>query len=450
VSYAEQLRWGLEYIRRTAETGTASTAPEPFGKPSGPGLWHHKGLQLPPYIQHVAHHLVAQGHDESKAIEMAVGIVRNWAEGHDGHGHKVHPDVQAAAAKNIAQWEADKARAGRARRSAVADSKKPYGDVKYADPKNGKYPIDNEAHCRAAWSYINMPKNAAMYPLNGVTLSEVKGRIKAALKKYGVDVSSDSSNGASRSELMRDYPLEDLHIVRSADGGDGRTMEAFAAVFNTETGIEDHEGRYLEVIEPAAFNKRLADLKRSRQGVGQVKVLFNHGRDLEGNLSERFMMPVAVPVSIEATPRGLLTRSRFVGTSNGDEVLELVKSGAVTAMSFTGRIIRSDPQLARRERHRPDSSGRLTTVRRMELGLREFGPVLFPAYEGAQINSVRMFTPGTWEPDEEYEALLPDGEAAPGEPPTPGEGAEHSARYHQHALYLLRAKEQREKAGLVW
>ena len=42
---------------------------------------------------------------------------------------------------------------------------KPYGNVTYADPKNGKYPIDTKAHAKAAWSYINMPKNAAKYPV---------------------------------------------------------------------------------------------------------------------------------------------------------------------------------------------------------------------------------------------------------------------------------------------
>lgn len=336
-------------------------------------------------------------------------------------------------------------------RAAMADSK-PYGNVTYADPKNGKYPVDTAEHARSAWSYINMPKNAGQYPMNGVTLSEVKGRIQAACKKFGIEVSddSDSGAGASRSELMRDYPLEDIHIVRSGEGGDGRTMEAFAAVFNTETEIRDHEGHYLEVIEPAAFNKRIADLKRARSGFGQVKVLFNHGRGMDGLPAERFMMPVAVPVSVEATSRGLLTRSRFVSTPLGDEVLELVRSGAVTAMSFQGRIVRSTPQLGRYGRHRPDSSGRLVSVRRTELGLREFGPVLFPAYEGAEINGVRMFTPGTWEPDEEFDpGTSPDGEAAPGEPLAREDG-EHSARYHQHALYALRSKEAREAAGLVW
>lgn len=61
----------------------------------------------------------------------------------------------------------------------------------YADPKNKKYPIDSE-HVQAAWSYINMPKNASQYPLNGVTLSEVKARIKAAMQKHGHTVEDGS------------------------------------------------------------------------------------------------------------------------------------------------------------------------------------------------------------------------------------------------------------------
>lgn len=76
-------------------------------------------------------------------------------------------------------------------RYEFADKKaknKPYGDVKYADPKNGKYPIDTEKHVRAAWAYINVPENAAKYPLNGVTVSQVKARIRAAMKKLGISV----------------------------------------------------------------------------------------------------------------------------------------------------------------------------------------------------------------------------------------------------------------------
>ena len=94
---------------RTPETPAASTVHEPFGSPSGPGLFHHKGLQLPAYVQHVAHHLAALGHPESQAIQMAIGVVKDWAAGRTPNGKgQVHPDVQAAASKAVAEWEAAK------------------------------------------------------------------------------------------------------------------------------------------------------------------------------------------------------------------------------------------------------------------------------------------------------------------------------------------------------
>jgi hypothetical protein len=78
-------------------------------------------------------------------------------------------------------------------RVALAD-KTPYGDVRYADPgyqADGvkRYPIDTDEHIRAAWAYINMPKNAAKY--DKVNLQKVKARIRAAMNKIGADVQSD-------------------------------------------------------------------------------------------------------------------------------------------------------------------------------------------------------------------------------------------------------------------
>ena len=70
---------------------------------------------------------------------------------------------------------------------ADAKAKKPYGDVDYADEGlqgDGKhrYPIDTEEHVRAAWNYINKPKNAGKYsPENA---SKVKAKIVAAWKKH--------------------------------------------------------------------------------------------------------------------------------------------------------------------------------------------------------------------------------------------------------------------------
>lgn len=92
----------------TAGTAAASTVHHPFGSPSGPGLFRMKGAQLPAYIQNVAHALQRSGSaaTESQAIEMAVGIVKRWAAGAGAKGKKVSPDVQAAAARAVAEWTA--------------------------------------------------------------------------------------------------------------------------------------------------------------------------------------------------------------------------------------------------------------------------------------------------------------------------------------------------------
>jgi hypothetical protein len=38
--------------------------------------------------------------------------------------------------------------------------------MKFADPKNKKYPIDDREEIRAAWNYIHMPKNQKGYTRN--------------------------------------------------------------------------------------------------------------------------------------------------------------------------------------------------------------------------------------------------------------------------------------------
>jgi hypothetical protein len=78
--------------------------------------------------------------------------------------------------------------------------KPPYGDVTYADPgyldregkpaKDGngvpRYPVNNAERARAAWSYINMPKNASQY--SAEQLAKIKDKIKAACDKFGIKI----------------------------------------------------------------------------------------------------------------------------------------------------------------------------------------------------------------------------------------------------------------------
>ena len=88
---------------KSAETAAVSTVHKPLGTH---GLWGSKSDQLPAYVQNVAHALIRNGMDESRAIAMAVGSMKRWATGKGN----VTPEVQAAAAKALAEWEALKAK----------------------------------------------------------------------------------------------------------------------------------------------------------------------------------------------------------------------------------------------------------------------------------------------------------------------------------------------------
>lgn len=82
---------------------------------------------------------------------------------------------------------------------AADDPNKPYGDVPYADPgyqPDGKkrYPLDNVDHVKAAWAYINMPKNQKPYTKE--QLQNIMDRIKAAAKKFGIEISDEEENAA--------------------------------------------------------------------------------------------------------------------------------------------------------------------------------------------------------------------------------------------------------------
>lgn len=177
--------------------------PEPFST-SKTSNWVARAGGLPPYIQHVAHAMVEKGKPTSKAISMAVGIVRNWAEGKGG----VHPAIKAAAAKAIAEWEAKRAKSrasstvkkaasatvservadsylllqnlgeevgGEALAEMLAEAKldskarNKLPSSSFAIPEKRAYPIHDESHARNALA------RAAGKP--------EEGRVRAAVKK---------------------------------------------------------------------------------------------------------------------------------------------------------------------------------------------------------------------------------------------------------------------------
>jgi hypothetical protein len=86
-----------------------------------------------------------------------------------------------------------------------AAAKKEYGDVKFADEKNKKYPIDTEAHIRAAWNYINKEKNAAKYSADEA--KTIKANIVAAWKKTidkeGPPAAADTAKAETEEDIKK-------------------------------------------------------------------------------------------------------------------------------------------------------------------------------------------------------------------------------------------------------
>ncbi len=167
-------------------------------------------------------------------------------------------------------------------------------------------------------------------------------------------------------------PLSDIEIMR---GGDGRTVTAYAAMFALPYEVRDQFGHYDEIINRAAFNRDLGRAGRA------YHVLFNHGRDLYGNPSDRYSMPLGLPLEVKPDGRGLLTVTRYSKTDLADEVLELIRDGAITAQSFRGPIYKSSPG-------RQGPNGR-PVIERFEMGLKDYGPAPFAINMGAEIVGVR-------------------------------------------------------------
>lgn len=173
--------------------------------------------------------------------------------------------------------------------------------------------------------------------------------------------------------FLRTFALEDIQI---RSDGTGRTVEAYAAVFGVPASVSDYDGDgYVETIDRGAFDRSIA------QRGDKFQVLYNHGLNIYGEPAAEFSKPLGVPVEVRADARGLWTVTRYARTPLADEILELVREGAIREQSFAGRVLRSSPDRG------PYKRGQ--SVTRLEIALREYGPTPFPVYAEAAIIGVR-------------------------------------------------------------
>lgn len=116
---------------------------------------------------------------------------------------------------------------------------KKYGNIQFADTKNKKYALDTEAHIRAAWSYINMPKNQKKYSSSEV--SAIKSRIISAWKSK-IDKAGPPAAKKSRWEEAVQTVKE--AIVNALSNFDNTEDQEQSLTFWEKDGLVQWIGRY--------------------------------------------------------------------------------------------------------------------------------------------------------------------------------------------------------------
>ncbi|WP_433626768.1 HK97 family phage prohead protease [Nocardia sp. CA-120079] len=151
-----------------------------------------------------------------------------------------------------------------------------------------------------------------------------------------------------------------LYRSASLSSGNGRTVHGIAVPFGQVAEIFEDGRTYQERFQQGAFARSI------RERGSKVKLLTNH---------DARRLPVGRAVELEERPDGLHASFEVAQTRDGDDALELVRSGTVDAFSVGFRGLR----------HRMDGD----VVVRTEASLWEVSLVAFPAYPGAAVAGVR-------------------------------------------------------------
>lgn len=339
---------------------------------------------------------------------------------------------------------------GRAQMTSAAINDLPDSAFAYIEPggkkdEQGKttprslrhFPIHDEAHVRNALA------RAPQSPFG----EKAMPKIRKAAKKFGIEVGDSTS--ASRSDdlvdwptmLTRAFPVTDAEVRRgrvtcescSADAS-GHMVDHYVAPFDERIEVHDGHGDYMEEIDPSAFNRTLSHLGRAAGGVRGVGVFYNHAKTLYDTPSEIWSVPVGHPAVIRADGRGLFASTHYSRDEASERILQGVLDGNIPGHSFTGRIVRSNPdRVPKRVR-----SGDLPIVRRLELGLTEYGPTPMPYYAGTPVVAARSYPSG------QHFVMNPLVTTPPLQPSGPGTedshmGALRSAEI-RHAQAMRRAR----------
>jgi HK97 family phage major capsid protein len=267
------------------------------------------------------------------------------------------------------------------------DHKSQYGNVPYADSKHHKYPIDTKAHVKAAWSYINMPKNAKFY--SSGELATIKGKIKAAAKKFGIEISEEKAadddagddtdaampSGAGAKKPMKGSPMQGAMDDEDADddempemagaptkpmmsggGGGGKAPPGRSVVSTPE---DENTMAELEILREDVTRTRDAELNRSRE-IMSVATRFNLQKEAEdairsGQSVADFQSWVLSKQGTRAIESRVRTIDPFYGTSEKERsTYNLVKALNEGQRELSGFEKEMSAEVERQVGRRPD------------------------------------------------------------------------------------------------
>jgi len=181
-----------------------------------------------------------------------------------------------------------------------------------------------------------------------------------------------------KENLVRASGPQDVE-VREADGDGGMpTLTGHFAVFDQWTEINSFfEGRFMERFVHGAFKKTFAE------GRSRMRALFQHGYDPQ--VGDKVLGPIEV---LEEQERGAYYEVPLLDTSYNRDLVPGLKAGLYGA-SFRFSVVKEEiNNKPEPSDHNPDGLPERTVL---EARVAEFGPVTFPAYEGATA-SVRSMT----------------------------------------------------------
>lgn len=143
------------------------------------------------------------------------------------------------------------------------------------------------------------------------------------------------------------------------EGGEGRTLHARLFRWDMPSQVSDNGGpRYMETWERGVFAQ---SIKRAQHTGRGWPLMYNH--DVRS-------IPIGVVPMIHERDDGPWMTAKISNTSTGNDMIELIKDGAIPGVSVNGRNIRS-------------ARGRDGAIRRMEVALGEISVTPFPSLVGA-------------------------------------------------------------------